>query len=256
MKVSAPVTTATSTLEQVRGTQSPTRTRETAAPTTDLKSAHGYLNQTIGDIDNLRNVKIDPSVFRNIISDMDVDKATRGNFLDNGTARELKDDYKNLYDSAREQQKATQGLVDSLGPGEHKLLDGSTVNVKKNKDGSTTVITTRPDGSQDVAELSQDTSKFSFTSTDADGNSTTTERDGSTVSTTDGKGGKTEYSVDDNGNAERRTSHGPFGSTRVRVNSDGSTDTWESQMCHPPRHSHQPSNIGNIKPLNHEFTGN
>jgi len=246
VKVTAPVNT--NALESIRPTSTVrAKAAEQAAP--DTKDAHGYFNKGIGDIDNLRNVKVQPGILENLMADLKVDSATKANIRDNATAKQLKDDYKKLYDAARDQQRAAQGLADNLGPGQHKLLDGSTVTVTQNKDGSTTVTTTKPDGTKTVAELSKDPSKFKFTETDEHGFSTTTERDGSTVSTQNRFGGKTEYSVDQNGNPVREQTQ-PFGNekTKTHVNQDGSTDTWHYNGRMLPYVTHEPGRI--FRPLN------
>lgn len=247
MKVTASVTS--STIEQVRPTRSAVRARETAPAVADTKDAHGYFNKGIGDIDGLRNVKVGPGLLENLVADLKVDGATKGNLRDNDKARELKQDYKKLYDAARDQQRAAQGLADKLGPGEHKLLDGSTVTVTQNKDGSTTVTTTKPDGSKTVAELSQDPSKFKFTNTPKNGLPTTVERDGSTITESNALGGSTRYAVDDNGNAVRTETNRFLDQTvKTHVNDDGSTDTWTYKGRMLPTVEHEPGRI--FRPLN------
>lgn len=241
--------TAQSPVEQIRS-QSPVRTREAAPQARNDNAAHAYYNRAVHGIEDLRNVKIRPGVLENLLADARVDTATQPSLRDNTTARDLKTDYKELYDRTREQQRAAQGLADSLGPGSHQLLDGSTVTVKENKDGSTTVTTVKPDGSQTVAELSGDPSQFKFTATDASGFFVeTTERDGSTLNHRNGGmlGSGVEYRLDEQGNPQR-TVRGVTGVITTRVNEDGSTDTWPHYALGIPGPiQHQPPN--HWKPL-------
>lgn len=218
--------------------------------TEQIAQRQGHYNNALGGIDRLRGN--DPGNKLNCVppdwgrlfpgqTDRKIQDATRPDIRDNGTARDVKQDYANANSEANRERTGAARTAQKLGPGEHTMDNGDKVKVSTNPlTGQTTVTTTRPDGSSKTVNFDgKNPDQVDVTRRDQFGNEETISKDGTRITTTKDPnnpfgilGGNrddktsTTYDIGKNGEPVR-TTEGPGKDNyeRTTVNQDGSTDT-------------------------------
>lgn len=211
------------------------RVRETAPsgelPEVARNEVLGFFHSVVRDIDHLRAPRYPQPLDRYFpwnAEERELNTALHVKESDNGTARGIKGEYRQVLNEIKKDRNLAETMVRKMGVGTHRLSNGDTVRISRDREGNVLVRTQRPDGStKEVSYNERVPGDARIESSSKDGRTTVTERTGQAVSRSDGKV-ETRYSLDAKGRPlreERGPAHDDYTSTTV--NPDGSTDTRE-----------------------------
>jgi hypothetical protein len=202
---------------------------------TERNEGINYLNNSMAAVEKFSETKYPRDLsclFPPASDDKTIHDATVPRENDNDEAKEVRSEYKELFQEIKKDLSYAKLLASKLGPGTHELTDKNgrkiaTVIINEEKDGDVHVSIEKPDGRKtEVTYNEEKPGDCTIEKTDKHGRKESMKREGTNCSRT--RDGKTEsYDVDDEGRVVREKS-GPGSDDREKtvVNKDGSTDDY------------------------------
>lgn len=186
----------------------------------DVRNQQASMLRALEDIDRLREPRLRAGVLASLRAVEDtwrVREATELGPRDQGETRQIKTEYRQLYDQTRKLQADASQLADIFegrGDGPHRLHGGRTVVIERHADGATQVTIKRPNGETQTVRYNHASPERTTVTT---GQVSVVERDGHRMTRTEG-GRKQRFTLGDNGWPRLETD-----AAVVQVEADGST---------------------------------